>query len=1202
MSPFVHLHVHSHYSLLDGLGTVEQYVEKAKALGMTAVALTDKGNVHGLIDLYKACGKAGMKAILGCEMFVAIRSRFDQEAGIDNQRHHLLLIAKDRTGYENLLKLSSEAYLTGMYYKPRIDMDLLRENAEGLIAIIPRVNGEISRHLLNENKEEAEKALKKYGAIFGEDLYLEMLHRPKFEDDALLEKSIVELSKKTGVPLVATNDVSYVLPEDADAHDTLLCLQYNTLKNDPHRFHLLDHDLSFVSGETMEEWFSSFPEAVANSKKIADLCDVNFEFGKYRIPSFQIPEGFASEKEYLRHLCEEGICTRYGYHQKDEKSPAKDSVSDEMKRIISERLDYELDVIGNMGFESYFLIVWDFVRWAKKSGIAVGPGRGSAAGAIVAYLLDITDLDPIKYNLLFERFLNPERISMPDIDLDFADDRRDEVIDYVRGKYGTDRVAQICTFGTMAARAAVKDVGRVMGLPFAEMNEFGKLIPDRPGTTLAEAEKKSPELMEALQNDEVKRKIYMDAKKLEGNVRHISVHACAVVIAPEPILKYSAIQHPPKDDQSIITQYSAKPLDSLGLLKMDFLGLRNLTILERAKSLVRGTKGVVVDFSTIPMDDKKTFELLSSARTTGVFQLESAGMKRYLKELKPTDFEDIIAMVSLFRPGPMQFIPDYIKGKHGKKYVSYLHKSLEEILQPTFGIAIYQEQILKMAQIFAGFSLGQADILRRAIGKKIPEELAAQRQRFLDGSKNLGHSEKLATKIFDEIIEPFAGYGFNRSHAACYAQIAYETAYIKAHYPTEFFAALLSADQGNTDRVILDIGDARVFDITVLPPDINESSADFAVTKSKVIRFGLIAVKGVGTSVVEEILKARKEEKFATFSDFLSRVSPKALNKKSLEVLAKSGAFSGFLDARAILDNLDEVLKYVRTESHERDDSQSSLFGGKTFEKHELSFPDTKSSKLSERLRWEKEVLGIYVSSHPLRGMSAYFLKKGVPIRNIPDALRFGKSTIQVNGLSTSVRKIITKKNEVMAIVMVEDLTGTIEAVFFPKAYSEFQSGIQEDAFLSLRGKAEKRNGVWQIVVDKLTSKDLEETRKEAEDEGLLNEDEAFYFTSEGDSSSVSPDEERDPGDEIHGISDIEESPESNGRTIFPHPAVETPFRIELPDGFSREKMKLLHSLLSDHPGEKDVEIVYQNHSLLFPSQITLSKELMDKISALLGE
>lgn len=1170
---------------------------------MKAIALTDKGNVYGLIDHYKACKENGIKPILGCEVFMAFRSRFDKEPGIDNQRFQLILLAKNMTGYENLLKLSSEGFLTGMYYRPRVDMELLREYSEGILAILPRVNSEVSFHLVNGNEKEAEKALQKYQSIFGKDVYLEMLFRPKYESDELLTKGIHELSQKTGVPLVATNDVYYVEEDDAEAHDTLLCLQYNQIKNDPNRFRLTEHNLSFVTGEEMEKWFSEFPEALINTKKIAEECSIEFEFGVHRLPNFPIPEGYSSPKEYLRFLCEKGISRRYHFEKEAEKKASQISQDEVLKRM-----NFELDIIGTMGFDSYFLIVHDFVGWAKSHGIAVGPGRGSAAGSIVAYLLEITDLDPLTYDLLFERFLNPERISLPDIDLDFADDRRDEVIEYVREKYGRDHVAQICTFGTMAARAAVKDVGRVMGLPFQEMNEFGKLIPERPGTTLEEAEKKSPELALKLQNDEIARQVYENAKKFEGNVRHISVHACAVVIAPEPILKFTAVQHPPKDDNTIITQYSAKPLDALGLLKMDFLGLRNLTILERAKFILFKTKKLDLSLSQIPMDDKETFKLLSDGSTTGVFQMESAGMTRYLKELKPTHFEDIIAMGSLYRPGPMQFIPDYIKGKHGKADIRYPHISLEKILKPTYGIAIYQEQILQIAQVFAGFSLGQADILRRAIGKKIPEELASQRQKFIDGAKKLGHDEKLAMKIFDEVVEPFAGYGFNRSHAAGYALITYQTAYLKAHYPTEFFAALLSCDKENTDRVILDIEEARHFGITVLPPDITESNADFTVTKSKEIRFGLMAVKGVGQGVVEEIIKARESEPFANFADFLSRVSPKAINKKSIESLAKAGAFSQFLDPKEIIENLEEILRFAKQESQPRDENQHTLFSGESLEKKELRLPRTAHAKFSERLKWEKEVLGIYVSSHPLQGMRRFFETKGVPISTIPNSVRYGKNKITLHGLCTNIRKLITKKNEVMAIVTIEDLTGKVEAVLFPKSYAGFQIFLEEDSFMFLTGKAEKRNGEWQIVVDSLTSKELEKVRNEAEKEGFLDENEEFFSTKSVENIPEMFLSESEPGSEETVSFPEEESPDENikieekwQQTEENSPS-ELPFRIPLPDAFSREKMKKLNQLLSEYKGDQEVELLFQNHTLLFPERVSVGTTLKKKIEELFQE
>ncbi len=1179
MTDFVHLHVHSHYSLLDGLGKVEEYVQKAKSHGMKALALTDKANTHGLVDLYKACQKEGIKALLGCEMYIALRSRFDKEAGIDNRRHHIVLLAKNQTGYENLLRLSSEAFLTGMYYKPRIDIELLQEYSEGLISILPRVNGEVARHILNQEAKEAETTLSKYKEIFGDDLYMEMVHRPQFEEHAFLHQNLKDLSETSGVPLVATNDVYYVEENDSDAHDTLLCLQFNTIKSDPNRFHLRDYNLSFVEESQMREWFSDLPAAVENTKLIADKCSVDFEFGVHRIPKFPLPKDQKNEYEYLKHLCHEGGEKRYQF---DLSSP-----NTEEQKAIVERLYFELDVIHKMGFDGYFLIVWDLMLWARTQDIAVGPGRGSAAGSLVSYLLYVTNLDPLEYNLLFERFLNPERISMPDIDLDFADDRRDEILEYVAEKYGRDHVAQICTFGTMAARAAVKDVGRVMGLPFTEMNAFGKLIPSLPGTTLAEAEKKSPELKEKLEKDEIARSIYENAKKFEGNVRHISVHACAVVIAPDPIRKYTAIQHPPKDDDAIITQYSAKPLEALGLLKMDFLGLRNLTILKKTCEIVARTKQQHIDLETLPMDDATTYELLSKALTTGVFQLESAGMRRYLKDLKPTRFEDIIAMVSLFRPGPMQFIPDYIERKHGKKHVQYVHKNLEDILRSTYGIAIYQEQILQMAQVFAGFTLGEADLLRRAIGKKIAKELKAQRQKFIDGAQKQGYEEKLAVYIFDDVIEPFANYGFNRSHGACYAMLAYQTAYLKANYPTEFFAALLSCDKENTDRVILDIQEARQFGIHVLPPNINESFSNFTVTNENEIRFGLTAIKGIGQGVVDNISEVRQQEKFATFADFLARVPSKVLNKKSLEALAKSGAFSEFIDPGIMVGHMGTILKFTRAESVTPDKQQDSLFGGQKIEKAELSLPRAEPAKLSERLKWEKEVLGIYVSAHPLQGMGQFFAKKGVLISEIPDTMRFTTKEITVHGLCTDIRKLITKKNDVMAIITLEDLSGKIEAVLFPKTYMSFIPFLKEDSFMTIKGKADKRNGEWQIIVSSLTSQELETIRQSAEQEGLLSADEEVV-------NIVEHEEEELPSDaDGKNISEniMEEHQQQNSKS---------PYSIELPEKFSRDQMQSLHSLLSQHPGNTKVQLLFQGHKLTFPHSVAISKNLEGLVSKLI--
>jgi len=935
---FVHLHTHTHYSLLDGLGKPEDYVARAKELKMDALAITDHGNAYGLVDFYKKAKEGGIKPILGVEAYIARYGRHQKRPNVDTKPHHLVLLARDLEGYQNILQLVTKANLEGYYYKPRMDFELLEKYGKGLIGMSACLQGEIPEKLLSENYEEAEEAVRRYQKFFGEEnFYLELQHHPSIPEQAIANERIIELAKKMKVPLVATNDCHYVRKEDAEAQDVLLCVQTGNLMSDQNRMSMRGEDFSLKSAEEMKEAFADVPEAIENTIKIAEKCNVALPLGKRLLPTYTTPFQKKPE-EYLKELCYEGLNHRFGipipkeferidggehgtwnmeHGTKKVLDSKKTAVAklqkpskEEQKKII-DRLEYELDVINNMGFASYFLIVWDFVKYAKEAGITVGPGRGSAAGSIIAFALGITDLNPLRYGLLFERFLNPERVSMPDIDIDFADNRRDEVLDYVGEKYGRDHVARIITFGTLAAKAAVKDAGRVFGVSFADMNSFSKLIPSRPGITLAEALEAEPQLREVIRQDPFK-KIWNIACKLEGVIRQAGVHACAVVIADKSLPEYTPLQTAPGDADDIITQYSMHPIDDIGLLKMDFLGLRNLTIIQKCLNIIRRTRKTEIDISNIPMDDKKTFDLFQKPETTGVFQFESSGMKRYLKDLKPTCFEDLIAMVALFRPGPMENIPAYIRGKNNPDSVRYPHPVLEEHLRETHGIAVYQEQVQQIAQAFAGFSLGQGYLMIKAVAKKIPKLLNEQRKLFIDSAVQKGHTKKEAEKLF-AIIEPFAGYGFNKSHAACYAYIAYQTGYLKAHYPSEFLAALLTADHGNMDRLTIDIEEANRMQIRVLPPSVNESLANFTVVSEGNIRFGLNAVKGVGEGPIHAILEARESGgKFADLADFASRVDPSVINKRTLEALAFSGALDDLGERAAIAASASSLADFAK--------------------------------------------------------------------------------------------------------------------------------------------------------------------------------------------------------------------------------------------------------------------------------------------------
>jgi DNA polymerase III subunit alpha len=1079
---FVHLHCHSTYSLLEGLPSPEEIVLRAKELGQTSVALADKGCTYGLIEFYKAASKHNIKPILGLETYVAARTRHDKEGGVDTKRYPLVLLAATQEGYENLLQLATKAALEGMYYKPRIDHELLREHGKGLIALTGQIGGAIPQAALAEDGDRLKELLELYHNFFGKDnVYLELMDLPNVTGQAEVSQQLIKWGKELDVPLVATCNSHYCRTEEAEAHDVLLCIQKNARVDDPSRFSMRDSNFSMRPYEEMEKAFSHVPEALENTSLIAERCKVSLDFGTYHIPRFPVPKG-DTEGAFLRKLAEEGMKNRY-------KNPTKEH---------KERLEYELKIVEDMGFSGYFLIVADFVNEAKNKGITVGPGRGSAAGSIIAYCLNITGLDPIEHGLLFERFLNPERISMPDVDIDFADSRRDEVLEYVREKYGDDHVVQICTFGTLAARAAVKDVGRAYGVPFLEMNSLAKLIPERPGTKLAEA-LETNEMKAAYESNETYRKIIDTALKLEGKARHVSVHACGVIITEEPTVQYTALQRAPKDDKTIITQSAAKPLEAMGLLKMDFLGLMNLTVIETTLEIIKRTQGKEVDIESIPVDDKQTFALLQHGDTTGVFQLESGGMRRYLKQLKPTEFQDITAMVSLYRPGPMEWIPSFIKRKHGQERVEYIHNDLKPILKPTHGIGIYQEQILQIAQVFAGYSLGEADMLRRAIGKKIKKELDAQRENFIKGALTNGYEKKLAVKIFDDVILPFAGYGFNKSHAAGYARIAYETAYLKAHFPIEFMAALLSSDAQRTDRVLIEIEECRAMGIEVLPPDINESLRNFTAIPSEdksskgSIRFGLTAIKGIGDSSVIQIIDARdkEKEKFVSIEDFARRVSPKVLNKKTLEALTKSGALDSLKDRATLVECYEYIVDFAKAcgdVSSEQTDLFGQLDGGQ--ESAKIEFPATSPATSLQKLAWEKETLGMYVSSHPLAGLKKYIGKKAQLIGNLTTNEVGRKVTIA--GISESVKRIMTKKGEAMAIVMLEDPTGKLEVTLFPRVYADKADIIEQpDTVLVVGGTLDLRGGQLQVRADAVKRASLSTMIQKAKDSGFFDEDEA---------------------------------------------------------------------------------------------------------------
>ncbi len=1034
---FVHLHVHTEYSLLDGAIRIDDLLSKAQEYGMEAIAITDHGVMYGVIDFYKKAKEMGIKPIIGCEVYVAPGSRFEKIAVKGSEpAHHLVLLAENQEGYRNLVELVSRAFLEGFYYKPRVDRELLQTYHEGLIALSACLAGEVPRAILAGNREEAERIILGYRDIFGKDSFFLEIQDNGIPEQNVVNQALVDLARKHHLPLVATNDAHYLEKTDASVHDVILAIQTATTLDDPKRLRFPTQEFYLKSPEEMEKSFAPLPQAVENTLWIAERCHVDLELGKILLPEFTVPQGFTSFT-YLVHLCEEGLKRKYG-----DPVPAK----------IREQLDYELQVINDMGYAAYFLIVWDFVNYARQQGIMVGPGRGSAAGSLVSYTLGITNIDPLRYGLLFERFLNPERVSMPDIDIDFCFERRNEVIEYVTTKYGKNHVAQIITFGRMMARQAVRDVGRALGWSYGEVDKIAKLIPATPGVTLEKALQANPQLENLAQQNKEIHALLSFARRIEGMCRHASVHAAGVVISHQPLMNYVPLQK--MNEGEIVTQFDMDALQDLGLLKMDFLGLRTLTVIERALRIIKNTRQVELNLDEVPLDDPETYRLLAKGETVGVFQVESAGMKELLKRLKPEGIEDLIAILALYRPGPLGsgMIDDFIERKHGRVKVTYPHPSLEPILRETYGVIVYQEQVMKIANEFAGFTLGQADILRRAMGKKKPEVMKEQREKFIQGALEKGHDRQTAEEIFD-LIEYFAGYGFNKSHSAAYAIISYQTAYLKAHHPTEYLAACLTSIASDSDKVAKFISECKRLGIQILPPDINESLANFTVVGEGKIRFGLAAIKNVGESAVEEILIRRREGKFRNIFDFVERVDSRAINKRVLESLIKAGAFDSIHPHRAqLLVSLEDILATFSKRKKNKG-NQISLFG----EDHSLneSYPTLKESEdlpRQELLRMEKEMLGFYVSDHPLREIALRYPNVvAVPIarlRTIKQEVR-----VKVLGVVSEFRKIITKTGGEMYFVSLEDETGMVEVIFFPTLKEALQPYLVPGNVLGVIGR-----------------------------------------------------------------------------------------------------------------------------------------------------
>ena len=1070
-SDFVHLHNHTFHSVLDGLTKIHDLVDKVKELGMEAAAVTDHGTMSGILDYYKTAKKAGIKPIIGIETYVATRSRFDRDPGKDKQRFHLTVLAMNNTGFHNLMKLSTRANLEGMYYKPRIDHDLLEELNEGLIVLSGCASGEIGVALKEDDYDRAREIAKWYKSIFGDRYYLELQDHghPKsnthWDVQAKINEGLIKLSKELDIEMVVTCDGHYLTHEYQDAHEILLCVGTGSYLSDEKRMSLKDFELHLTDPrDIIDHWGEKFPEVIRNTKKIADRCDVEIELGRILIPKYPLPDG-ENEHSYLLRLTYQGLLQRYNGASKEEAEKLDpDEIIPKLSDEVRERAKMELGVMGNMGYEGYFLIVQDFINWGKSQGIVFGPGRGSAAGSIVAYALNITDLDPLKYGLLFERFLNPDRISMPDIDVDIQDTRRDEVIEYCAKKYGEDHVSNIATFGKMFGRMAVRDVARVLEVPYAESDRLAKLVPppnQGRHIPLSVSIKEDADLRNEYENNPTAKEVLDYAIQLEGTIRSHGVHACGVVIAPDTLVNYIPLEMAQKG--VVATQFPMGEVEELGLLKMDFLGLSNLTIINNAMRIIRKAYKKEINLSELPLDDKKTYELFQRGDTTGVFQLESAGMKRYLRGLKPTTFEDIIAMVALYRPGPMQFIDSFIRRKHGEEEITYLHSGMKNSLKNTYGILVYQEQFMQISKEWCGFTGGQADTLRKAVGKKKIDLMKKVKPEFVEGAVKVGGATKEIAETFWTQLEEFANYCFNKSHAACYGLIAYWTAYLKAHYPDAFMAALMTSDHDDTDRLAIEITECKHMGISVLSPDVNESFVEFAVVPNEnKIRFGMSAVKGVGVGAVEEVLRAREDGPFTSVEDFARRVSTSKFNRKAWESLIKSGAFDDMGDRSDLLFNLDSITSFASKLQKEAASGQTNLFGmlggddaaSVQSTLHLQKAPVKHDDK--ERLMWERELLGLYISAHPLDRYETYLSEQTQPLTQlVPE---YDSRMMTVGGIISTVRTIVTKSGSKMAFVGIEDKFGEGEIIVFPNLYEKVGAKLVQDAVIRVSGKNSARD------------------------------------------------------------------------------------------------------------------------------------------------
>ena len=1077
---FTHLHVHTEYSLLDGSNKIKEYVKRVKELGMDSAAITDHGVMYGVIDFYRAAREAGIKPILGCEVYVAPNSRFDKElTGGEDRYYHLVLLAENNTGYANLMKIVSRGFTEGYYYKPRVDMEVLNRYHEGIIALSACLAGEVQRYIVKGLVDEARKAAKKYEACFGRGNYFLEMQDHGIPEQRTVNTELMKMSRELDIPLVVTNDVHYTYKEDVDSHDILLCLQTGKKLADEDRMRYVGGQYYVKSEEEMKGLFPYAWEAVENTQRIADRCNVEIEFGVTKLPKYDVPEGYDSWS-YLNKLCTDGLKERY----EDENKPAGNT-----GQTLRERLDYELGVIRTMGYVDYFLIVWDFINYAKENGIPVGPGRGSAAGSIVAYCLKITNIDPIRYNLLFERFLNPERVSMPDIDVDFCFERRQEVIDYVGRKYGADKVVQIVTFGTMAAKGVIRDVGRVMDLPYAFVDSIAKMIPNELNITIDRALEMNPEFRNLYNSDEQVKHLIDMCRRLEGLPRHTSMHAAGVVICQKSADEFVPLSR--GSDGSITTQFTMTTLEELGLLKMDFLGLRTLTVIKDAVDMIEKDTGVHIDVDHIDYDDKRVLDSIGTGRTDGVFQLESAGMKSFMKELRPQNLEDVIAGISLYRPGPMDFIPKYIKGKNNSADITYACPELEHILAPTYGCIVYQEQVMQIVRDLGGYTLGRSDLVRRAMSKKKQYVMEKERANFIYGNAeegvpgciSRGISEDVAGQIYDTMMD-FAKYAFNKSHAACYAVVSYQTAYLKYYYPVEFMAALLTSVIDNPKKVAEYILVCRNMGISILPPDINEGESGFSVSGGS-IRYALTAIKGVGWPVIEAVVNERRERgAFTNLKDFITRIADKDVNKRAIENFIKAGALDSLGGTRKqFMSVYVQIMDHVQRDKKNNMAGQMSLFdivGEEEKDSFDVKLPNVGEYSKEMMLGFEKEVLGVYVSGHPLQEYEATWRKR-ISATTADFALDEETNTVRIKDGETVVvggmiaEKTIkyTKNDKVMAFLTIEDLVGTVEVVVFPRDYEKNAALLTEDAKVFVRGRAsveEDKDG--KVICEKIMAFD----------------------------------------------------------------------------------------------------------------------------------